>query len=64
MKRILLSVVLAIAALYTLGATQMRDAATQVAEQAARDRQTREATAWRELDDKGRYMTNFDGITK
>lgn len=62
MKRILLSVVLAIAALYTLADAQMRDAATLVAEQAARERQICEATAWRELDDKGRYMTNFDGI--
>ena len=66
MKRVLVSVLLAIAAMYTLGATQMRDAATQVAEQAAHQRQEQiaQATRWRELDEKGRYMTNFDGIAK
>lgn len=64
MKRILLSIVIGAAALYTLGVTQMRDAATMLAEQAARDNQIREAAAWRELDAKGRYMTNFDGIEK
>lgn len=64
MKRVLVSVILAIAALYTLGATQMRDAATLAAEQAAHQRHAREKAAWDDLDEQGRYMTNYDGITK
>ena len=60
--QIALGVALALGYVYVLGVQQVADDATVMRREAVRQAQIETATRWRELDERGRYLTNFDGI--